>query len=119
MAEEGWTNNEVTYLVAKKYLEPFYEKQIDTLVLGCTHYPLLTDVIQEVMGSSVTLINPAQEAAKNLKELLTLEERLRDSTPQPRHSFYVSDNTSKFEQIAGIALQKSIPSAKKIDIEQY
>jgi glutamate racemase len=119
LAEEGWTNNEVAYLVAKKYLEPFYEKQIDTLVLGCTHYPLLKDVIQDVIGHNINLINPALEAAKNLKELLISKDGLRNSTQDPKHSFYVSDNTTKFEQIAAIALKKSIPSAKKVDIEQY
>lgn len=119
LAEEGWTNNEVAYLVAKKYLEPFSEKDIDTLVLGCTHYPLLKDVIQEVVGPRVSLVNPAQEAARNLKELLTLRGELRNDGIIPEHYFYVSDNTTKFGQIAAIALKKSIPPAQKIDIEQY
>ena len=119
LAEEGWINNEVTYLVAKKYLECFQEKQIDTLVLGCTHYPLLKDVIQEVTGLHVCLINPALEVAKNLKDLLISKDGLRDSLQSPRHAFYVSDNTTKFEQIAAMALKTSIPHAQKIDIERY
>ncbi|WP_058485871.1 glutamate racemase [Defluviitalea phaphyphila] len=118
LAEEGWTNNDVAYLVAKKYLEPFKEKDIDTLVLGCTHYPLLKDVIQEIVGDKVSLINPAKEAAKKLKELLILKNQLRVKD-NPKHRFYVSDDTTKFEQIASIALKKFIPSAQKIDIEKY
>jgi len=119
LAEEGLINNEVTYLVAKKYLECFQEKQIDTLVLGCTHYPLHKDVIQEVTGLHVCLINPALEVAKNLKDLLISKDGLRDSLQSPRHAFYVSDNTTKFEQIAAMALKTSIPHAQKIDIERY
>lgn len=119
LAEEGWTNNEISYLVAKKYLEQFSNKEIDTLVLGCTHYPLLKEVIQDVVGVNVNLINPALEAAKDLKKLLFSSNCLREGERLPNHSFYVSDNTTKFEQIAAIALKKSIPSAKIIDIEQY
>lgn len=119
LAEEGWTDNEISYLVAKKYLEPFADLEIDTLVLGCTHYPLLKDVIQNVVGNKVQLINPALETAKDLKELLSAGNALREDKTAPNHSFYVSDNTSKFEQIAAIALKKSIPQVEIIDIEQY
>mgnify|MGYP003783469375 FL=1 len=119
LAEEGWTDNDIAYLVAKKYLEPFYEKRIDTLVLGCTHYPLLMGVIQDVIGPEVKLVNPALEAAMNLKELLANKKGLRESESSPNHFFYVSDNTTKFEQIAAIVLKKMIPPVQKIDIEKY
>ena len=118
LAEEGWTNNEISYLVSKKYLEQFTDKEIDTLVLGCTHYPLLKEVIQDVIGDNVKLINPALEAAKDLKELLTSINALRQNESVPKHSFYVSDNTTKFEQIAAIALKIDSP-VKIIDIEQF
>jgi glutamate racemase len=57
LAEEGWTHHQATYEIAEEYLKELREKEIDTLVLGCTHYPILADVIQEVIGSNVKLID--------------------------------------------------------------
>ncbi len=94
LVEEGWTNTDVTRLTAEIYLNELLATGIDTLVLGCTHYPLLIDCIHGIAGS-VTLVNPAQATAHELSDFLHNQNMLRqDSTPE--HEFYVSDNTAKF-----------------------
>lgn len=70
LAEEGWTEGAVPKAVAERYLAPLLEKDIDTLVLGCTHYPLLAKVIQNVVGNSITLVDSAEETARTLEHLL-------------------------------------------------
>ncbi len=119
LAEEGWTENEVALLTAQSYLIPLQQKGIDTLVLGCTHYPLLIHSIQKVMGEEITLVNPASEAAKNIKALLERAQAFAGQDTHPTHEFYASDNTAKFEQIAQIILGAKMQPATKIDIEIY
>ena len=70
LVEEGWIKDPVTIAVANRYLEPFKQSDIDTLILGCTHYPLLRSTVREIMGDSVNLVNPAYETAVELKRLL-------------------------------------------------
>ncbi len=104
LAEECWLEDPVTKLVAERYLAEVKEKQVDTLVLGCTHYPLLRKVIGEVMGESVTLVNPALETAKELKYVLEDAHILCEETAVPVHKFFVSDGTEKFRQLANMIL---------------
>ncbi|ADL43084.1 glutamate racemase [Caldicellulosiruptor obsidiansis OB47] len=118
LVEEGWTDKEVTYLVAKEYLEEFSEKEIDTLVLGCTHYPFLQDVIKKVLPD-VMLINPALETAKQVFEVLKENDMLNNSSEEPTYYFYASDNLKKFESVASIFLNEKIKCEEKIDIEKY
>ncbi|ADQ05261.1 glutamate racemase [Caldicellulosiruptor owensensis OL] len=118
LVEEGWTDKEVTYLVAKEYLEEFIEKEIDTLVLGCTHYPFLQDVIKKVLPD-VILINPARETAKRVFEVLKENDILNSSCEEPTYYFYASDNLKKFESVASIFLNEKIKCEEKIDIEKY
>ena len=70
LVEEGWINDPITFDVAKRYLSEFMDYNIDTLVLACTHYPLLRDTIASVVGDKVNLVNPAYETAKTLKQVL-------------------------------------------------
>ncbi|WPX08267.1 glutamate racemase [Anaerocellum danielii] len=118
LVEEGWTDKEVTYLVAKEYLEEFKEKEIDTLVLGCTHYPFLQDVIKKVLPD-VILINPALETAKQVFGVLKEKDMLNTSKEEPTYYFYASDNLKKFESVASIFLNEKIKCEEKIDIERY
>lgn len=106
LAEEGWLNDTVTKQVAERYLAELKEKQVDALVLGCTHYPLLRGVIGEVMGDGVTLVNPAYETAKELTYVLEdnhLLKNAEDAQP-PIHKFYVSDGAEKFRRFANSIL---------------
>jgi len=117
LVEEGWVDKDVTYLVAKEYLEDF-RGNIDTLVLGCTHYPFLQDVIQKILPE-VKLINPAYETAKEVYELLKDNQLLNSSYKEPVYYFYASDNLKKFESVASIFLNEKIQCQEKIDIEKY
>lgn len=118
LVEEGWINDNVTLEVAKRYLDYFKEIDIDTLVLGCTHYPLLKDVIGNIMGNKVKLVNPAYETAKVLDKLLETS-KLKNNNENLSHEFYVSDRANKFEDFAKIILMKPMLPVKQINIEEY
>jgi glutamate racemase len=118
LAEEGWVTGDIAKQTAQIYLKELLEQDIDTLVLGCTHYPLLTCCIQEVVGVHVKLVNPATQTAAELKQLLEQKDMFRIDHCSPSHEFYVSDNSTKFEQLALSVLQKPY-LAQKIDIDQY
>ena len=102
LVEEGWTHDPVTVEVASRYLKELQEKDIDTLILGCTHYPLLRSTIGQIMGEGVTLVNPAYETALELGRLL--KEQNMQSTGQGQsdfpYRFYVSDLAEKFKGFA-------------------
>ena len=88
------------------YLAELKEKQVDTLVLGCTHYPLLRSTIREVIGEEVTLVNPAYETARELKYVLEDAHILKsqENKSAPFYKFYVSDGAEKFRQFANTIL---------------
>ncbi len=101
LVEEGWARRPETVSIAKNYLRPLSLRRIDSLILGCTHYPFLKPVIRRVVGPRVQLIDPAHETVKRLKELIgsrpDLSAGLRRTT---RHHFYVSDLTGQFAALA-------------------
>ena len=106
--------------VAREYLEPLKATGIDTLILGCTHYPLLTDVIADVMGPEVTLVSAGEESAFELKRLLKADGLRAEETRQGEAEFYVSDQPEDFERIASVFLQEDIRHvARRIDIDRY
>jgi len=114
LAEEGWIDNEVTAKTAEIYLNGFTEKNIDTLLIGCTHYPLLINCIQGVLGG-VNIVNPAEAAAKKMLSYLADNDMLRETDKKPDHIFYISDDTDKFDMVSRLALKKQY-RAVKIDI---
>lgn len=108
LAEEGWAENEVARTVAETYLKDLRAK-VDTLVLGCTHYPILRDVIQETVGNSVTLIDSGKATAREVKSLLVAKGLARLTMPTgalERHlcddldHFYVTDAAERFARVA-------------------
>ena len=106
--------------VAREYLEPLKATGIDTLILGCTHYPLLTEVIADVMGPEVTLVSAGEESAFELKRLLKADGLRAEETRQGEAEFYVSDQPEDFERIASVFLQEDIRHvARRIDIDRY
>ncbi len=113
-AEEGWTRGKVVTTVAKHYLKPLKDAGIDTLILGCTHYPLLKPVIKEVMGENVTLIDSAQQVAMEVKKILATEGELNKAR-SPNHQFYVSDNPEWFSGLAKRFLGKSLANVKRVN----
>ena len=84
LVEEGWIKDPVTVAVAERYLQPFKESDIDTLILGCTHYPLLRSTVREIMGEGVNLVNPAYETAVELRRLLAEQGIANDGKIQNR-----------------------------------
>lgn len=122
LVEEGLWKDPVTDEIASRYLSGLIECNIDTLILGCTHYPLIKSTIGKIMGEGVTLVNPAYETARELKELLAKENLLNKKKPMlgnNRYSFYVSDMADKFQIFANSILKYGILSAKTINIENY
>ena len=113
LAEEGWWDSEVTRLTAEEYLKPLKEAGIDTLVMACTHYPLLTKVIGEVMGDGVTLVNTGVATAKVVRGLLDKEGICSGRNEEPVREFYTSDEPELFEQVAAPFLGEGLPSGTK------
>ncbi len=106
--------------VAREYLEPLKATGIDTLILGCTHYPLLTDIVADVMGPEVTLVSAGEESAFELKRMLKARGLRADENRRGEPEFYVSDRPEDFEQIASMFLRENLRhTARRIDIDQY
>ncbi|MCD7739476.1 MAG: glutamate racemase [Lachnospiraceae bacterium] len=122
LVEEGLWEDPVTEEIARRYLSELIDLDIDTLVLGCTHYPLIRSVIGRIMGDNVTLVNPAYETAIELKRMLKEQDLLNDVEPalgSNRYQFYVSDGAEKFKQFANSIMKYGVLSAKTIRIEEY
>ena len=117
IVEEGWANTDIASLTAKRYLNDLMQEGIDSLVLGCTHYPLLKKTIGEIVGEKVTLVNPAKETAKDLNKILEENNMLReDNNKEPKYEYYVSDIPEKFAAIAEEFLKKEIDDIKNVRI---
>ncbi|MEK6564254.1 MAG: glutamate racemase [Candidatus Omnitrophota bacterium] len=97
--EEGWLNQKAVLEVAGVYLEPMKKAKVDTLILGCTHYPLLKSVLKKVMGPGVTLIDSAKQVATEVKQILSAD-GLLEANLKPTRSFYVSDGPAWFSGLA-------------------
>lgn len=122
LVEEGLWQDPVTDEIAKRYLTELIDIDIDTLILGCTHYPLIRSTLGKIMGENVTLVNPAYETAMELKELLNQKGLLNEEHPklgENQYQFYVSDGAEKFKRFANSIIKYGILSAKTINIEQY
>ena len=119
IVEEGWSDTEVAHLTAMRYLQDLKCSNIDSLVLGCTHYPLLIKTISKVMGDKVTLVNPARETAKDLKSILSNKNLLREEKTNPYYNYYVSDAPDKFSYIGQGFLNKPIENIYQIEIQKY
>ena len=124
LVEEGtFLKDPIAEEIARRYLADLKKEQIDTLILGCTHYPLMRSTVGRVMGEGVTLVNPAYETAMELKELLCEEgiERTGGIRAQETamHTFYVSDAPEKLEQFAKSILPCPVSNTTQINIEEY
>lgn len=121
LVEEGLWDDSVTAEIARRYLAELIDLDIDTLILGCTHYPLIRSVIGQVMGDGVTLVNPAYETAIALKQLLEENDLLREDelSKEDAAEFYVSDGAEKFKRFADSIIKGGILSAKTVNIEEY
>jgi glutamate racemase len=116
LVEEGWLNNDVAKSTAKIYLESFRHENIDTLILGCTHYPLLKPVIAEIIGNNVNLIDSAEAVAEGVKNELAKKGLLNKKTGLSSYQLYVTDLPNRFEKIASDFLGGKIPSVKRVEL---
>ena len=122
LVEEGLWEDPVTDEIARRYLTELIDIDIDTLILGCTHYPLIRSTVGRIMGDQVTLVNPAYETARELKELLQHYDILNEEEPhhgEKKYQFYVSDGAEKFKRFANSIIKYGILSAKTIKIDEY
>ncbi|MCX8129079.1 MAG: glutamate racemase [Clostridia bacterium] len=119
LAEEGWWDNDIALRTAEEYLIPLKNEGIDTLVLGCTHYPLLIKTISQVMGDGVKLVSSGLEVAKVVKDIVMSDSLQRDGHISPVYRYYTSDSVEKFEALGNSFLQRNVCSAEKVDIEKY
>ena len=116
LAEDGWTNNKIAELTAKEYLNNIKDIGIDTLILGCTHYPLLKDTIGKIMGKSVKLIDSGEETAKEVKKILESKNLLSTQKKKGYHKFFVTDFPNNFRSILERFLGKKNVNVKKVKI---
>jgi glutamate racemase len=119
LVEEGWADTDVAEIVASSYLKPLQDFGVDTIVMGCTHYPLLKGVVNRVLGNNVNLVDPACETASEFKRILIEKDLLSDGDIEPVYSYFVSDDPGKFTKVGTAFLHRKINNIQKIDIEQY
>lgn len=113
LIEEGWLEHAVTRQVAEEYLTDLRGQGLESLILGCTHYPLIAPLLADLMGPSTRLIDSGAEAARDLADLLRRRDQLAGGPPA--HRFYVSDQPRNFERIARAFLGRAIPPTVVVD----
>lgn len=115
LVEEGWLNNKITLTIVKKYLDNFKRQNVKTLILGCTHYPLLKPIIRKAMDKKVKLIDSAQETARMVKDILN-EKGLLSNKRNSSCRYFVTDEPSTFKKVARRFLGNHIKSIKVVQV---
>jgi glutamate racemase len=120
LVEEGFKEHIVTQEIIEYYLQSMKDSDIDAMILGCTHYPLLRSKIRAYMGDGIQIVNPAYETAMDLKKLLAEREMANDrSEGESRYEFYVSDMAEKFRHFANTVMPFDVPETNVINIEGF
>jgi len=117
LAEEGWVDNEIARLTAKTYLQELKGAGVDTLVLGCTHYPLLKGTIAEIMGDGVQLVDSAEETARTVAETLNNGDLLRPLSEKGNHHYFVTDVPAGFIRVGNRFLGGRLGDVYQINLE--
>ena len=122
--QHSYTEDPVTDEIARRYMASLLDHGIDTLIMGCTHYPLIRKTIGRAAGDMISLINPAYETAMELRQMLGEMNLLADHRPAlgstvPQYRFYVSDMAEQFQQFANSIIKYGILASEKIDIYNY
>ena len=119
LVEEGWLDRPETRKIARYYLNPLKRAGIDTLVLACTHYPLLEEVIKKVIGKRIRIVDPAQEVALEIKRYLSAKTEVEKGLVKnsPPHRFYLSDLTAKFPIISQRVLGRVV-KVEQVEVEK-
>jgi glutamate racemase len=119
LVEEGWTDHRVTRDVAAEYVAPFREVDVDVVILGCTHYPLLRGVLQSVLGDGVRLVDSGEETARAVDGILREEGLGRGAESSPSHSFFVSDTPSRFRDFGRRFIGHLLDDVALVDIDGF
>ena len=119
IVEDGWQDTGIAYIVAEKYLENIKKQGVDTLIMGCTHYPHLKRVLKAIMGDGVEIVNPARRTALTVKEILENRGICAIENNNARYKYYSSDNVEKFKNLGTSFLNRDVTYAEKINIEEY
>ncbi len=117
LAEEGWTDNEIARLTAHQYLDELRQAGVDSLVLGCTHYPLLKKIIAETMGPQVALVDSAEETARTVAAILQEKKLLRPAAEQGNHHYYVTDVPAGFIRVGNRFLGGKLGDVYQVSLE--
>jgi glutamate racemase len=116
LAEEGWVNHPVTRQVAEEYLAELRASRVDTLVLGCTHYPILRPIIEDVMGDQITYIDSGEAVAEEVVRLLSELELAREEGLARTEEFYVTDSAARFRRVAELFLGRPLESVSMVEL---
>ena len=116
LAEEGWTDNEVARLATAAYLRDMKEQGMDTLVLGCTHYPLLKRVIAQELGDNITLVDSARQTAQEVNRLLVTNGLLAQTHTPGQHLFFLTDVSSMFIEVGKKFLAHPLDRVEKAEL---
>jgi glutamate racemase len=117
LVEEGWLDNSVTKQVARHYLQSLVKTKIDTLVLGCTHYPLLKRALKATVGPKVSLIDSAEETAREVEALLKKNRNANPSRSPGRAQYFVTDNPASFTRLGQQFLGTRISPARRLHLD--
>lgn len=118
LVEEGWFEHPAAELVAREYLGPLGVAGVGSLVLGCTHYPLLTGLLQRVMGADVTLVDSGRETAAALEQVLRERGMLREAGSDPLHRFAVSDDPERFRTVGARFVGERLGRTEVVSVER-
>ncbi|MDR3048224.1 MAG: glutamate racemase [Elusimicrobiota bacterium] len=117
IVEEGWTNTRIALETADIYLKPLINKKIDSLLLGCTHYPLLRKVLEKVIGKNIKIVDSANAVSCEIKRVLNEKNLFSNKKRAAILTFYTSDNPKKFQKLGGVFFGQKIPKPQKITLE--
>jgi len=119
LVEEGWLDDEITRLTIRKYLAPLLEKGVDTIILGCTHFPVIRTLIQEEVGYQIALIDSGLEAAKVVQARLEGYKKSAETGQVGDFRCFVSDIPHKFDEVGTRFLGKPLVNAERVDFESF
>jgi glutamate racemase len=119
LVEEGWVDDEITRLTIRKYLKPLLLEDIDTIILGCTHFPVIKELIQDEAGQTITLIDSGQETAKVVKKMLEDMEIEANRISDGDFKCFVSDIPDKFDEVGTRFLGEPVINAERVDFDNF
>lgn len=117
--EEGYILHPALEIIAREYLQPLVTAKIDTLVLGCTHYPLILPTLEKIMGDDVTIIDPAIATSVQLLNILKQNKAINDQLHPPKYKFYVTELSKNFNKIGELFLNKKIDLPELVNLDCY